>query len=49
MKERTPPPIQEKDDGKGYERFEALTRRIVAVPKSEIVERPKRKTRKRGH
>jgi hypothetical protein len=47
MKDRPHPPPEEKDDGKGFERFQELTRRIVAVPKSEITEKPKRK-RKRG-
>ncbi len=49
MKERPSPHTlpEEKDDGKGFERFEEFTRRIVAVPKSEISEKrkPKRKRR----
>jgi hypothetical protein len=47
MKERpSPRPLpEEKDDGKGFERFREFTRRIVAVPKSEITkkQKPKRK------
>lgn len=48
MKKEPPRPLpQEKDDGKGFERFEEFTRRIVAVPKSEIAEKPKPKRKRR--
>lgn len=48
MKKEQPRPLpEEKDDGKGFERFREFTRRIVAVPKSEIPEKRKPK-RKRG-
>jgi hypothetical protein len=46
MKERPPPPPEEKDDGKGFERMTEFTRRIVAVPKNEITEKPKRKRKR---
>jgi hypothetical protein len=42
MKKEPPRPLpEEKDDGKGFERFEEFTRRIVAVPKSAITKKRK--------
>jgi hypothetical protein len=46
MKERPKPLPEEKDDGKGFERFEEFTRRIVAVPKSEL-RKDSRKTKRK--
>jgi len=46
MKERPPPPPEEKDDGKGFERLQEFTRRIVAVPKSEVTGKQPKKRRK---
>jgi hypothetical protein len=46
MKERPHPPPEEKDDGKGFERLQEFTRRIVRVPKSELPDRKPKGRRK---
>jgi len=47
MKEKDPKGPDETPDPKAFERMTELTRRLVAVPKSEIPTKPKPSKRKR--